>query len=283
MPRKIQKLFTARETLEGAGVRLHRVFGSAQEALITDPFLLLDDFSSPDPKDYRAGFPWHPHRGIETVTYIKSGSVAHHDSIGNKGVIGRDQVQWMTAGSGIIHEEMPQEEAPLLGFQLWVNLPKKHKFMAPRYQDVQAESTPVIKEGRAEIKIICGKVAGASGPVQEVLAEPLYLDVYLPKGERWVLPTPKDHTVLVYLYEGELPGLKPRQCALYGAGTELELKAEKDSHFLVLAGAPLKEPIAWYGPIVMNTEEELAKAFKDLEEGTFLAEAKKRGKGGAFY
>jgi redox-sensitive bicupin YhaK (pirin superfamily) len=273
MSRTIQYIFTGRPTLEGAGVKLHRIFGSPKQAVITDPFLLLDDFSADDPDDYLAGFPWHPHRGIETVTYMLAGNVRHGDSLGNKGEIRGGEVQWMTAGSGIIHEELPQRSPKLQGFQLWVNLPRQHKMMRPRYQGVVAADIPTVQIGRATVKVICGRIADTHGPVQEVMAEPLYADVTLPAGQSLVLPIPKTYTVLVYVYVGEIAADQPvtaGHCAVFGSGETLTVTAVADAQFLVIAGQPLHEPIAWAGPIVMNTEQELERAFAEYESGTFI-------------
>lgn len=274
MLRTIKTIFTARQVQEGAGVLLHRVFGSLEAARQTDPFLLLDDFSAHDPADYIAGFPWHPHRGIETVTYLRAGKVQHGDSIGNKGVIGDGDVQWMTAGSGIIHEEMPLASPQLQGFQLWVNLPRQHKLMAPRYQDIKAAQLATTQDGDAELKVICGKLGKAHGPVQEVMAEPLYVDVFVPAGKTWQVQVPAQYTLLLYVYEGSLKlnaEVQARQCALLTQGDSLSVQTDTaDVRFLLIGGQPLHEPIAWAGPIVMNSQAELDTAFREYNNGTFI-------------
>lgn len=273
MLRTIKTIFTARQVQEGAGVLLHRVFGSPEAAIQTDPFLLLDDFSAHDPEAYIAGFPWHPHRGIETVTYLRAGKVQHGDSIGNKGVIGDGDVQWMTAGSGIIHEEMPLASPRMQGFQLWVNLPRQHKLMTPRYQDIKSAQLAITQDGAAELKVICGKLGQAHGPVQEVMAEPLYVDAFVPAGKPWQVKVPAQYTVLLYVYEGGLKldaEVKPGQCALLTSGDTLLVQTETDARFLLIGGQPLHEPIAWAGPIVMNSQAELDTAFREYNNGTFI-------------
>ena len=247
--------------MEGAGVKLNRVFAHS-EVKELDPFLLLDHFKSDNPADYVLGFPWHPHRGIETVTYLITGEVEHQDSLGNKGVISSGDVQWMTAGSGIIHQEMPKKySGTLQGFQLWVNLPKKHKMMKPRYRGITAKEIPRI-DG---VKVIAGTYKGVEGPVQDLMVDVTYLDVTCNKSVKT-----KIRNGFVYLFEGKgvFNGTELEEQELITV--EKELVVEGDCRFLLVEGEPLNEPIAWGGPIVMNTEEELSQAFKDYQEGTFI-------------
>ena len=273
--REVIRKSRARPTQEGAGVRLNRVFGEADEKL--DPFLLLDHFGSERPEDYLAGFPWHPHRGIETVTYMISGKVEHGDSLGNKGVIGPGDVQWMTAGSGIVHQEMPQRAPVLEGFQLWSNLPKSHKMMQPRYQDISSIQLMEVEIGvGARAKIICGNFAGFSGPVGDIVTDPLYMDVSLDGGARLECPLDSDHNAFVYVFRGAAAfgSSKPfeeLELAVFGKGSALDIRAgDGDARMLLVAGKPIQEPVAWGGPIVMNTEEELQTAFREYRDGTFL-------------
>jgi len=279
-PRSVALLLSAKPTVEGAGVRLNRVFGYPEVPRF-DPFLLLDDFGSDNPDDYIAGFPWHPHRGIETVTYMMSGEVEHGDSLGNKGVIGSGDVQWMTAGSGIVHQEMPQRvEDRLRGFQLWINLPASAKMVAPRYRDVPAKTIPVVSPHRGlKIKVIAGEVVGVRGPVKDFVADPEYLDITLEPGSDLEHPTLPDHTVFAYAINGR-GGVGPNashtlergQLALFAAGDSVQAKAlDVPFRFLLVSGKPLGEPVAWSGPIVMNTREELATAFREYQDGTFIA------------
>ena len=279
-PRSVALLLTGKPTMEGAGVRLNRVFGYPEVPKF-DPFLLLDDFGSDNPDDYIAGFPWHPHRGIETVTYMLSGEVEHGDSLGNKGIIGSGDVQWMTAGSGIIHQEMPQRvEDRLRGFQLWINLPAASKMIAPRYRDVPAGTIPTVSpHAGLNIKVIAGEVAGVHGPVKDFVADPQYLDITLEPGADLAHPTPPDHTVFAYAIDGRgavgpnsSHTLERSQLALFTAGDSVHAKA-RDVPFriLLVSGKPLGEPVAWSGPIVMNTSEEIATAFREYREGTFIA------------
>lgn len=278
--RKIKTVLHSLPTLEGAGVHLKRAFGYYQTPLF-DPFLLLDDFHSDNPADYIAGFPWHPHRGIETITYILEGRVEHGDSMGNQGVIGNGDVQWMTAGSGIIHQEMPQQTASgrMWGFQLWANLPAKQKMMAPRYRDIKAATIPCVTlENGIVVRIISGEVAGVSGPVQEIVTDPLLIDVTLPAGAEFLLPVKEGYTVFVYLLAGEGSFAADRQ--LFGPesvilfaheGTQIRVEAAvQPLRFLLCSGQPLHEPIAWKGPIVMNSDEELRTAFAEYQQGTFV-------------
>ncbi len=282
--RKIRQIITAKPVLEGAGVHLNRVFGY-HEVPMFDPFLLLDDFRSDDPDKYLKGFPWHPHRGIETITYVTKGDVEHGDSLGNKGVIGEGDVQWMTAGSGIIHQEMPQgdQEGRMHGFQLWANLPASHKMMDPRYRGILAEEIPtLVLANGIVIKVIAGKVHGTAGPVTDVVIEPVYLDVLVPPNMEFSQEMEAGHTTFAYVTDGsacfgidEKSGAEVtaenRQLILFADGDYVTIKTS-DSHtrFLLVSGKPLAEPVAWYGPIVMNTEEELVVARNDLKNGTFI-------------
>ena len=268
----------AKLTLEGAGVRLKRGI-DASVADRFDPFLLFDDFSSDIPAHYLAGFPWHPHRGIETVTYILDGAVRHRDSLGNEGSIGAGSVQWMTAGSGIIHEEMPESAHGIRGFQLWVNLPRAGKMAPPRYQDLTGATIPAIALGReASVRIIAGALEGVTGALEAIAGNPLYLDIAITQNGTVHVPIPAGHTAFAYVVEGAI-GM-PREEAVYPAdrillftrdGTHVSLAAgARGARILLIAGAPLREPIAWRGPIVMNTEQELLEAFRDLREGSFI-------------
>ncbi|MBN1654617.1 MAG: pirin family protein [Deltaproteobacteria bacterium] len=273
--RNIIQKRTARPTREGAGVLLKRVFGEVDEHL--DPFLLLDHFGSDRPEDYLAGFPWHPHRGIETITYMLSGTVEHRDSLGNQGVIRPGEVQWMTAGSGIIHQEMPQRAPVLEGFQLWSNLPKSHKMMPPRYREVKSSEIKEIELGAgARAKLICGILNGVSGPVSDVISDPLYLDLALAEGSRLELPLDNGRNVFAYVYRGwtrfgESDVLRAFDQAVFGEGAVLKIQAgDEGARMLLLAGKPIAEPVAWGGPIVMNTEEELRLALQQYRDGTFL-------------
>jgi redox-sensitive bicupin YhaK (pirin superfamily) len=296
--RTIKKIWKSEALTEGAGVHLKRVFGFHDLPLL-DPFLLLDDFRSENPDDYRAGFPWHPHRGIETITYVLEGDVEHGDSMGNQGAISAGDVQWMTAGSGIIHQEMPKgnSKGEMLGFQLWANLPASGKMMAPRYQEIKRRDIPLVttKDG-AIIRVICGQVDNVSGPVQDIITQPEYLDITLPAGKSFTHSVKRDHTVLAYVIDGEAYfdaartplahessgvnyfDMEP-QCAcgnetlvLYEKnGDTITVTTNKQSvRFLLASGKPLNEPIAWYGPIVMNTQEELKVAFQEYKAGTFV-------------
>ena len=296
--RRIAKIFKGRPTIEGAGVHLKRAFGNAQVPQF-DPFLMLDDFHSPNPDDYLPGFPWHPHRGIETITYVLEGLVEHGDSMGNKGVIGAGDVQWMTAGSGIIHQEMPQlsPTGTMWGFQFWANLPAAHKMMAPRYRDVKAADIPqVTLENGVVIKVVAGEVAGVRGPVGDIVIEPEMMDVSVPVGTVFSHSLPEGHTAFAYIISGEgyfddqrdpfayeMSGQgwwdTDRRClcaaetaVLYEhAGTAVQVTAtDKPVRFLLVSGRPLGEPVAWYGPIVMNTQEELKIAFEEFRRGTFI-------------
>jgi redox-sensitive bicupin YhaK (pirin superfamily) len=279
-PRKVRTVSASKPTMEGAGVRLRRAFGFG-DTETTDPFLLLDDFRGDRPSDYVAGFPWHPHRGIETITYMLEGTVEHGDSMGNKGTIGPGDTQWMTAGSGIIHQEMPQPgpEGRMGGFQLWANLPASHKMMDPRYRDIRSADVPLVEApGGVHIKVICGEVRGVRGPVRDVVIEPEYLDVSLPSGAGYRHPTPLGHTVFAYVFEGSVvfgPGTGTRvvheHLAVFADGDTLSMEAaDGPARLLLVSGRPLREPVAWRGPIVMNTQAELRLAFEEYEQGTFI-------------
>ena len=295
--RKIRKVIKSKPTMEGAGVHLRRVFGFSQ-APAFDPFLLLDDFRSNDPKHYLHGFPWHPHRGIETITYVLRGNVEHGDSMGNTGVIGAGDVQWMTAGSGIIHQEMPKgdEAGRMGGFQLWANLPASHKMMDPRYREVKSHQIPEVstRDG-VTIKIICGEVQGTRGPVRDIVTDPAYLDVAVPAKTEFVHTTRTEHTVFAYVIEGKAcfcqeknpftyevdaanyfdiqrtPFVSNESLVLFGNGEQVVVSTEEEPvRFLLISGKPIGEPVAWYGPIVMNTRAELQVAFEEYSKGTFI-------------
>ena len=274
MERQIKKILNRRPTLEGAGVKLNRVLGSDDESTL-DPFLLLDHFGSDKPEDYIKGFPWHPHRGMETVTYMWTGEVEHGDSMGNKGVIKSGEVQWMTAGSGIIHQEMPLKYNGFMqGFQLWVNLPAKKKMIDPKYRGVEKKQIPTVQNNGAKVKVIAGVVEDTKGPVEDLAVDVEYFDVELAAGKSFEHLVPKNNTVFAYVVEGslEIAGQQifQGQCAVLGEGDIVRVNSLKGSRFLFVSGTPLGEPVAWGGPIVMNTEEELEEAFKELESGTFI-------------
>jgi len=278
--REVKVTLKSRATMEGAGVRLKRAFGYADPSL--DPFLLLDDFHSDDPRDYLAGFPWHPHRGIETITYMLHGQLEHGDSMDNRGVIGAGDVQWMTAGSGIIHQEMPMKnpnDPVLAGFQLWANLPALHKMMNPRYRDITKEQIPeVIVNDSVRVKIICGEVKGVKGPVQDIVTDPEYLDVSIGLNSEFKRAVDSSHNIFAYVIEGEAI-FDPNKEEVVGAehlvifreGDEVLIQTkDKPVRFLLISGKPTREPVAWRGPIVMNTEEELRIAFNEYSKGTFI-------------
>ena len=278
--RKVKLTLKSRPTMEGAGVRLKRAFGYADPSL--DPFLLLDDFHSDNPNDYIAGFPWHPHRGIETITYMLHGKIEHGDSLGNGGVIEAGDVQWMTAGNGIIHQEMPKKEItdPLLwGFQLWANLPASHKMMNPRYRDLKGAQFPIVDmDNNVKVKIICGEVNGIKGPVQDIVTEPEYLDVTIQPHSEFNHPVKKGHNAFAYVIKGRGYFEDPKDhlvdnetLVIYKNGDDVKITAgDEELRFLLISGKPLKEPVAWRGPIVMNTEEELRVAFEEYHNGTFI-------------
>lgn len=294
--RKIKNIYTSKPTLEGAGVHLRRAFGNAEVPLF-DPFLMLDDFRSDNPSDYIVGFPWHPHRGIETITYVLQGDVEHSDSMGNKGIITSGDVQWMTAGSGIIHQEMPQGDphGVMQGFQLWSNLPATEKMMDPRYRDVRASQIPVARlENGCEARVICGRFGDTQGPVRDIVTDPEYLDVSMPAHATLEHPTTPGHTVLAYVISGSgsfgesagglaggsAGGSHGAQSGVTASDEDLILFDDGDKvavstanepvRFLLLSGEPIGEPVAWYGPIVMNTQEELRRAFEEYDKGTFI-------------
>ncbi|MDD5713210.1 MAG: pirin family protein [Smithellaceae bacterium] len=301
--RKISKVWQSKPTVEGAGVHLRRAFGYYQVPQF-DPFLLLDDFRADDPADYLQGFPWHPHRGIETITYVLAGEVEHGDSMGNRGVITPGDVQWMTAGSGIIHQEMPQGDTQgrMYGFQLWANLPASHKMMEPRYRDVKSgQIATVPAAGGATIRIISGKIGTTAGPVRDIVTDPEYLDVTLPAGKEFSHPTRPGHTVFAYVIGGKgifcgeknpysyevqgknyfdlerHPFTANGELVLFTDGERIVVAAEEEPvRFLLMAGKPIREPVAWYGPIVMNTREELRIAFTEYANGTFIKHGKDR-------
>jgi redox-sensitive bicupin YhaK (pirin superfamily) len=295
--RPIKRLIKSKPTLEGAGVHLRRAFGFGDTSEF-DPFLLLDDFRNEDPEDYLAGFPWHPHRGIETITYVLAGIVEHGDSMGNHGAILAGEVQWMTAGRGIIHQEMPKGDPTgrMHGFQLWANLPASLKMTAPRYQEVRANDIPqVTDDDGTQVRVVCGTIWGATGPVDGVSADPTYLDVSVPPRKRKTLPVETTRHAFAYVFAGsgkfcnasgplsaptegvgwadaEPPvQAENRWLVLFDRGDEVTVQAgEEGIRFLLVSGKPLEEPVAWYGPIVMNTQAELRRAFEELKKGTFL-------------
>ena len=281
--RHVRRVVESVPTTEGAGVHLHRAIGLGKPEEY-DPFLLLDDFRSDRPSDYIKGFPWHPHRGMETITYVLRGDVEHRDSLGTGGVSGEGDVQWMTAGSGIVHQEMPKGGAggAMYGFQLWCNLPAANKMMDPRYRGITAGEIPVVNDsGGAMVKVIAGTVGNVKGPVQDVVSRPEYLDVSIPAGKTFTHPTTRGHTVFAYVFEGK--GRFEPQGALIGNrhlvsfddGEAVSVTAEAEPvGFILVSGKPIGEPIAWAGPIVMNTEEELRIAFAELDDGTFIKRKK---------
>ena len=282
--RTIRKLIPSKPTMEGAGVHLKRAFGY-NEVPLFDPFLMMDDFRSDNPDHYLAGFPWHPHRGIETITYVLQGDVEHGDSMGNKGVISSGDTQWMTAGSGIIHQEMPRGtyEGKMEGFQLWANLPRTHKMMDPRYRDIKSGQVPVVKlESGAKVKVICGKVGKHEGPVQGIIIDPEYLDASVPERAEFVHATKRGHTVFAYVIGGK--GRFDQQkdqvigngtICLFADGDQVKITTgDEPVRFLLISGKPIGEPVAWHGPIVMNTNEELETAFEEYRNGTFIKHGK---------
>ena len=287
--------------MEGAGVHLRRAFGFGETSEF-DPFLLLDDFRNDRPEDFEKGFPWHPHRGIETITYVLAGNVDHGDSLGNAGTIGAGDVQWMTAGSGIIHQEMPHgdPEGKMHGFQLWANLPSSLKMTPPRYQEVQSPEIPeVTDDDGTKIRVICGNVWGSTGPIDGIAADPQYIDVWVPPGKKKTIPVETTRHAFAYVFAGsgkfcnasdplEVPTegagwtdtslseeADNRSLVLFDSGDEVTVQAgERGIRFLLVSGKPLEEPVAWYGPIVMNTRDELQQAFAEFQAGTFLKHAK---------
>jgi redox-sensitive bicupin YhaK (pirin superfamily) len=296
--RPVKSIVESRPTIEGAGVKLRRAFGFGDTGEF-DPFLLFDDFRNDRPDDYRAGFPWHPHRGIETITYVLAGTVDHGDSLGNRGSLGAGDVPWMTAGRGILHQEMPQGDARghMHGFQLWANLPSSLKMMAPRYQDVKAAEIPeIVSDDGTRVRVVCGEFWGKRGPVEGVAADPQYLDVYVPPDRRKTLPVAMERHAFAYVFEGsgtfqsasqpfgvltekELDGSDAlirertgnRSLVLFDSGEDVTVQAgEEGIRFLLVSGKPIEEPVAWYGPIVMNTQAELQQAVTELRNGTFI-------------
>ncbi len=295
--RPVKRIVESTPTMEGAGVKLHRGFGFGDTSEF-DPFLLFDDFRNDRPDDYLAGFPWHPHRGIETITYVLAGTVDHGDSLGNRGALGAGDVQWMTAGSGILHQEMPRGDAQgrMHGFQLWANLPRSLKMTNPRYQDVLAKDIPEITDDDGtHVRVVCGEFWGQRGPVEGVAADPRYLDISVAPGKTKRLPVESSRHAFAYVFAGsgtfrdaskplpvqtEFVGLSDeatpsyagnRSLVLFDSGDEIIVSAgDEGIRFLLVSGRPLEEPVAWHGPIVMNTKEELRQAYAELKEGTFI-------------
>ncbi|HEU4662136.1 MAG TPA: pirin family protein [Pseudolabrys sp.] len=299
--RPVKSITQSRPTIEGAGVKLRRAFGFGETAE-TDPFLLLDDFRNDRPSDYLAGFPWHPHRGIETITYVLNGTVEHGDSLGNRGSLGAGDVQWMTAGRGIMHQEMPQgdKQGRMHGFQLWANLPSSLKMTAPRYQDIKAAEIPeAVDDDGTRARVVCGEFWGKKGPVEGVAADPRYLDIYVPPGKRKTLKVEVERHAFAYVFEGDgkfAYASKPfgvltekqvdgeeilfrepvgdRALVMFDRGDEVVVQAgDNGIRFLLVSGKPIEEPVAWYGPIVMNTQAELRQAVSELQNGTFIKPA----------
>ena len=296
--RPVKSIVQSQPTMEGAGVKLRRAFGFGNTSEF-DPFLLLDDFRNDNPADYQAGFPWHPHRGIETITYVLAGSVDHGDSLGNRGTLGAGDVQWMTAGRGILHQEMPHGDTKgrMHGFQLWANLPSSQKMTAPRYQDVKAAEIPeIVDDDGTKVRVITGEFWGKKGPVEGVAADPRYLDVFVPPGQRKTLKVETERHAFAYVFEGsgsfassskpfgvlvekEIDGQEivlrekagDRSLVLFDSGDEVTVQAgEQSVRFLLVSGKPIQEPVAWHGPIVMNTQAELQQAVTELRNGTFI-------------
>jgi redox-sensitive bicupin YhaK (pirin superfamily) len=295
--RPVKRVLQSKPTLEGAGVKLRRAFGFG-DTTDFDPFLLFDDFRNDAPEDYRRGFPWHPHRGIETITYVLSGNVEHADSLGNHGTLGDGDVQWMTAGSGIIHQEMPRGDAQgrMHGFQLWANLPSTLKMTAPRYQDVSSADIPdLVDDDGTRVRVVCGSFQGTRGPVDGIAADPIYIDVSIPPGRQKTLPVEVSRHAFAYVFAGsgrfkdasdprpvKTDGLGAgavgaadevanRSLVLFDRGDEVTVRGgDAGVRFLLVSGKPIEEPVAWYGPIVMNTEQELQNAFAELRDGTFI-------------
>ena len=300
--RAVKTISQATPTLEGAGVHLHRGFGFGKTNEF-DPFLLFDDFRGDHPSDYLAGFPWHPHRGIETITYVLAGTVEHGDTLGNRGAISAGDVQWMTAGSGIYHQEMPSGDLQgrMHGFQLWANLPAQYKMVTPRYQDVKSNDiAEIVDDDGTRVRVVCGEFWGKRGPVDGIAAEPTYLDISVPPGMRKVLPVPIERHAFAYVFAGsgsfrdastpqavltDMTGeldetpirttTGNRSLVLFDRGDEVVVQAgDEGIRFLLVSGQPIQEPVAWYGPIVMNTQAELQEAFTELKHGTFIKQAK---------
>jgi hypothetical protein len=295
--RPIRRVLKSKETLEGAGVKLKRAFGFGNTTEF-DPFLLFDDFRNERPEDFLKGFPWHPHRGIETITYVLAGSVEHGDSLGNTGSLGAGDVQWMTAGSGIMHQEMPKGDPSgrMHGFQLWANLPSSLKMTAPRYQDVTSDAIPeAVDDDGTRVRVICGSFWGKRGPVDGVAADPRYLDVSVPPGAKKHLPIETTRHAFAYVFAGSgsfrdastprdvrtevagppdtlpIASTGDRSLVLFDRGDEIVVQAgDAGMRFLLVSGEPIEEPVAWYGPIVMNTDEQLQQAYNELRAGTFI-------------
>ncbi len=275
--RTINKIVTGMQTQDGAGVKLVRVIGR-NDTTDFDPFLMLDAFDSRNPEDYIKGFPWHPHRGIETITYLLQGDIEHGDSLGNKGSILDGECQWMTAGSGIIHQEMPQASERMLGVQLWLNLPAKDKMVLPKYHGITKADIPVIDEGSSKIHIIGGSYQGTKGAVEGDYIKPLLLDVEVEPGAEWTIATNRTDNLFIYIIQGagafdqaEEAYIAEKHAVLFNEGSYLRVKASVNGiRFLLMAAEPLHEPVAWGGPIVMNTKEELDLAFQELKENTFI-------------
>jgi quercetin 2,3-dioxygenase len=296
--RPVKRIVSSKPTIEGAGVHLRRAFGFGDTTEF-DPFLLLDDFRNDRPDEYRSGFPWHPHRGIETITYVLAGSVEHGDSLGNRGNLGAGDVQWMTAGRGILHQEMPQgdEHGRMHGFQLWANLPSSLKMTAPRYQDIKAGEVPeVVDDDGTRVRVVCGDFWGKRGPVEGVAADPRYLDIWVPPGKRKTLTVELERHAFAYVFEGsgnfraasqpvgvlteKTDGVNEilvreqtgnRSLVLFDSGDEVTVQAgDEGIRFILVSGKPIKEPVAWHGPIVMNSQAELQQAFTELRSGTFI-------------
>ena len=297
--RPVRSITPAKPTMEGDGVKLHRAFGFGETEAF-DPFLLFDDFRNENPEDYLAGFPWHPHRGIETITYVLAGSVAHGDSLGNRGTLSAGDVQWMTAGSGIMHQEMPtgDDTGRMHGFQLWANLPSSLKMTDPRYQDIPGSEVPeIVDDDGTVVRVIVGDFWGKTGPVDGIAASPRYLDISVPPGKRKVLPIETTRHAFAYVFAGsgtfrdtsepfgvlmehEGPNGEEvlvreqagdRSLVLFDSGDEVVVQAgDEGVRFLLVSGEPIREPVAWYGPIVMNTRDELRQAITDLQSGTFI-------------
>jgi len=298
--RPIKRIIESKPTMEGAGVQLRRAFGFG-ETEAYDPFLLLDDFRNDRPSDYLAGFPWHPHRGIETITYVLAGTVDHGDSLGNRGTLGAGDVQWMTAGRGILHQEMPNgdPQGRMHGFQLWANLPSSLKMTAPRYQDIPGSEIPeIVDDDGTVVRVICGEFWGRHGPVEGIAADPRYLDVFVPAGQRKRFKVETERHAFAYVFQGSgtfRDASEPfgvlterggpdeeflvreqtgnRSLVLFDSGDEVSVQAgDEGIRFLLVSGKPIREPVAWHGPIVMNTNAELRQAIADLNNGTFISQ-----------
>jgi len=273
--RRVERLITGEETEDGAGVRLRRLIGTPALSDL-DPFLLMDEFRSDEAADYIAGFPEHPHRGFETVTYMLAGRMRHGDNQGNKGLLTAGSVQWMTAGRGIVHSEMPEQEEGLIwGFQIWINLPAAEKMTAPRYQDIPPEDIPVVEEAGVRVKVIAGSFGGVAGPVAAKATEPRFFDISLPRGAGFEESLPAQHTAFLYVIEGQVQLLSgghvpARRLAVLGPGDRISISArEEPARFLLIAGRPLKETVSRLGPFVMNTPQEIRDAIDDFRAGRF--------------